>query len=60
MEPHPRRGVQLSYRFILVDVIASSLFPRIPLGTSSGSGAFRGTPRPPHLEYLYYPWGELL
>ena len=31
-------------------VIASSLFPRIPLGISSGLGAFRATPGAPHLE----------
>jgi len=51
-------GVQLSYRFMLFTVIASSLFPRIPLGFSSGLGAFRATPRAPHLErsvtYLLY------
>jgi len=39
-------------------VIASSLFPRIPLGPSSGLGAFRATPGAPHLErsvtYLLY------
>ena len=32
-------------------VIASSLFPRTPLGVSSGLGAFRATPGAPHLEY---------
>ena|GEM_PF-5174206 len=32
--------------------IASYLFPRILLGFSSGLGAFGGTPKPPHLEYL--------
>jgi hypothetical protein len=31
-------------------VIASSLFPRTPLGASSGLGAFRATPGAPHLE----------
>ncbi|ESQ25628.1 MAG: hypothetical protein JCHSAcid_05650 [uncultured Acidilobus sp. JCHS] len=39
-------------------VIASSLFPRTPLGASSGLGAFRATPGAPHLEctdtYLLY------
>jgi len=39
-------------------VIASSLFPRTPLGASSGLGAFRATPEAPHLEcsvtYLLY------
>jgi hypothetical protein len=39
-------------------VIASSLFPRIPLGLSSGLGAFRATPGAPHLEcsvmYILY------
>jgi hypothetical protein len=28
------------------------LFPRIPLGFSSGLGAFGATPETPHLEYL--------
>ncbi len=39
-------------------VIASSLFPRTPLGPSSGLGAFRVTPGAPHLgcsfTYLLY------
>jgi hypothetical protein len=35
-----------SYGFM---VIASSLFPRIPLGASSGLGAFGATPGTPHL-----------
>jgi len=39
-------GVQLSV------VIASFLFPCIPLGASSGLGAFRATPKTPHLECL--------
>jgi hypothetical protein len=30
-------------------VIASSSFPRILLGASSGLGAFRATPKSPHL-----------
>jgi hypothetical protein len=30
-------------------VIASSSFPRIPLGASSGLGAFGVTPKSPHL-----------
>jgi len=33
-------------------VIASSLFPRILLGLSSGLGAFRAAPGAPHLECL--------
>jgi hypothetical protein len=33
-------------------VIASSSFPRIPLGASSGLGAFGATPKTPQLEYL--------
>ena len=40
------------YRFISVDFIASPSFSRIPLGASSGSGAFGVTPSTPHLEYL--------
>jgi len=43
---------------MLFTVIASSLFPRTPLGASSGLGAFRATPGAPHLEcsvtYLLY------
>jgi len=39
-------GVQLSV------VIASFLFPCIPLGASSGLGAFGATPKTPHLECL--------
>jgi Peroxiredoxin len=39
-------------------VIASSLFPRTPLGASSGLGAFRATPGTPHLErsFTYLPY----
>jgi hypothetical protein len=36
-------------------VIASSLFPRIPLGASSGLGAFGATPETPHLGCLELP-----
>jgi hypothetical protein len=38
-----------------VYVIASSSFPRIPLGASSGLGAFRATPETPHLGCLELP-----
>jgi len=37
------------YMFVLFYVIASSSFPRIPLGASSGLGAFGATPETPHL-----------
>ncbi|MEM4895293.1 MAG: AEC family transporter [Ignisphaera sp.] len=45
-------GVQLLYRFISDGFIASSLFLCIGLGSASPLEAFRGTPGPPHLEYL--------
>jgi nitroreductase len=47
-------GVQLSV------VIASFLFPCIPLGFSSGLGAFGATPKTPHLEYHSHPLRESL
>lgn len=42
-------GVRLPCQFIRVGVTASSLFPRISLGSSSPLGAPGGTPGPPHL-----------
>ena len=47
-------GVQLSV------VIASSLFPCIPLGASSGLGAFGATPNTPHLGCHSHPLRESL
>jgi hypothetical protein len=43
---------------MLFYVIASSSFPRIPLGASSGLGAFGATPETPHLGCLLEPPSE--
>gem|GEM_PF-1125879 len=55
IRPSGADGVQLLCEFVLFYVIASSSFPRIPLGASSGLGAFGATPKTPHLGCLLEP-----